>query len=181
MNRARNLFTIATLTVLIVIVVGVAGNVSASNPLQGSLSQALVLAGGESTNPREYDPATTHGSGDKLVFSGLVSFDPHLNLTPDLAESWSVSPDGTVYTFKLRQNAKFHDGRPVTAQDVVYSWERALSPALHSDTALTYLGDIAGAHEMAAGQVLCRRHGSSQRHCPRQPWFLRHMARRVSR
>jgi oligopeptide transport system substrate-binding protein len=150
MKRAHRVTLLVAIVLLIVIL---AGNASASSPLQGSLNQALVLAGGESTNPREYDPATTHGSGDKLVFSGLVSFDPHLNLTPDLAESWSVSPDGTVYTFKLRQNAKFHDGRPVTAQDVVYSWERALSPALHSDTALTYLGDIAGAHEMAAGQA----------------------------
>jgi oligopeptide transport system substrate-binding protein len=153
MNRARNLFTFVTLTVLIVIVVGVAGNVSANNPPQRSLGQTLVLAGGESTNPREYDPATTHGSGDKLVYSGLVAFDPYLNLTPDLAESWDVSPDGRVYTFHLRQNAKFHDGRPVTAQDVVYSWERALSPALQSDTALTYLGDILGAREMASGQT----------------------------
>ena len=150
MKRAHRVTLLVAIVLLIVIL---AGNASASSPLQGSLNQALVLAGGESTNPREYDPATTHGSGDKLVFSGLVSFDPHLNLTPDLAESWSVSPDGTVYTFNLRQNAKFHDGRPVTAQDVVYSWERALSPALHSDTALTYLGDIAGAHEMAAGQA----------------------------
>ena len=92
------------------------------------LNQALVLAGGESTNPRSFDPATTLSGGDKRVFSGLVSFDPKLNLTPDLAERWDVSPDGTVYTFHLRQNAKFHDGRPVIAQDVVYSWERAARP-----------------------------------------------------
>ncbi|MCL4259272.1 MAG: peptide ABC transporter substrate-binding protein [Anaerolineales bacterium] len=113
--------------------------------------QALVLAGGESTNPRDYDPATTHGSGDKLLFSGLVSLDPNLNLIPDLAESWNVNPDGTVYVFHLRTNAKFHNGRAVTAQDVVYSWERAASPALASDTALTYLGDIVGVREMNAG------------------------------
>ena len=73
------------------------------------LNQALVLEGGESTNPRDYDPATTYGSGDKLVFSGLVSFDPQLNLTADLAEKWEVSADGTVYTFHMRKNA----GSPV--------------------------------------------------------------------
>jgi oligopeptide transport system substrate-binding protein len=117
------------------------------------LNQALVLEGGESTNPREYDPATTHGSGDKRAYSGLVSFDPQLNLTPDLAESWDVSSDGTTYTFHLRTNAKFHDGRAVTAQDFVYSLERAVSPALKSDTALTYLGDIVGVQEFAAGQT----------------------------
>jgi ABC-type transport system substrate-binding protein len=94
------------------------------------LNQALVLAGGESTNPRNYDPHTTPGSGDKRVFSGLVSFDPQLNLTPDLAEKWDVSPDGMTYTFHLRQNAKFHNGRAVTAEDVLYSLERAASPDL---------------------------------------------------
>ena len=117
------------------------------------LDQALVYSGGESTNLRDYDPATTYSSGNKLVFSGLVSFDPHLNLTPDLAETWEVSNDGTVYTFHIRENARFHDERFVTARDVIYSWERAASPALASDTVLTYLGDIVGVREMFAGQA----------------------------
>jgi len=116
------------------------------------LDQAIVYNGGESTNLRDYDPATTYSSGNKLVFSGLVSFDPHLNLTPDLAETWEISDDGTVYTFHLRENARFHDQRFVTAKDVIYSWERAASPQLKSDTVLTYLGDIVGVREMYAGQ-----------------------------
>jgi oligopeptide transport system substrate-binding protein len=114
-------------------------------------SQALFLLGGESTNPRDYDPATEHDSGDKRLFSGLVSFDPSLNLVPELAESWDISADGTVYSFHLRTNAKFHDGRPVVAQDVIYSWERAADPATQSDTVLTYLGDIVGVAEMHDG------------------------------
>jgi len=117
------------------------------------LDQALVLAGGESTNPRSFDPATTISGGDKRVFSGLVSFDPALNLTADLAERWEINAQGNIYTFYLRENAKFHDGRSVTAQDVVYSWERAASPALASDTVLTYLGDIVGVREMTAGEA----------------------------
>ncbi len=117
------------------------------------LDQALVYSGGETSNLREYDPATTHGSGDKLAFSGLVSFDPHLNLIPDLAETWEVSDDGTVYTFHIRENAKFHNGRAVTAQDVAYSWERAASPQIGSDTVATYLGDIVGVKEVLAGQA----------------------------
>ena len=150
MKQTHKVIAFVTFVLLVAVI---AGSVSAGKPLQGSLNQALVLAGGESTNPREYDPATTHGSGDKLAYSGLVSFDPYLNLTPDIAETWDVSPDGTVYTFHLRENARFHDGRTVTAGDFVYSWERALSPALASDTALTYLGDILGAKEMALGQA----------------------------
>jgi oligopeptide transport system substrate-binding protein len=114
-------------------------------------SQALFLSGTESTNPRDYDPATEHDSGDKRVFSGLVSFDTNLELVPELAESWDVSADGTVYTFHLRTNARFHDGRPVVAQDVIYSWERAANPATQSDSVLTYLGDIVGVAEMHNG------------------------------
>jgi oligopeptide transport system substrate-binding protein len=136
---------------LLVLAALAAGNASAAAPLQVPLNQALVLEGGESTNPRDYDPATTHGSGDKLVFSGLVALDPQLNLIPDLAESWDVTTGGTVYTFHLRKNAKFHDGRPVTAQDVVYSWARAANPQTGSDTVLTYLGDILGVKEMHGG------------------------------
>lgn len=147
---------IKTLSIFLILIL--TGNASA--PYQASalqidvpLDQALVLAGGESTNPRDYDPATTYGSGDKLLFSGLVSFDPHLNLTPDLAASWEVSADGRVYTFHLRENARFHNGKPVTAQDIIYSWERAAGPELASDTALTYLGDIVGINELATGQA----------------------------
>mgnify|MGYP006324004909 FL=1 len=132
-NFASVLFTIILLSLVTVASPRRASALQVDVPLD----QALVLAGGESTNPRSYDPATTHNSGDKLVFSGLVSFDPNLNLTPDLAESWEISADGVVYTFHLRQNAKFHNGRAVTAQDVIYSWQRAASPAIASDTALT--------------------------------------------
>ena len=130
------------------------GALSLNQPLLFGLGrdQALVLAGGESKNPREYDPATTHGSGDKLAFSGLVSFDPKLNLVPDLAGTWDVK-DGSVYTFHLRPDARFHNGKPVTTQDVIYSWERAADPKTKSDTVLTYLGDIVGVKEMNAGQA----------------------------
>ncbi len=117
------------------------------------LDQALVYNGGESANLRDYDPATTYSSGDKLVFSGLVQLDPGLNIRPDLAETWEVSGDGTIYTFKIRANAKFHNGRDVTAQDVAFSWERAASPELASDTVLTYLGDIVGVREKVLGEA----------------------------
>lgn len=146
------------ITTFISICLILAATTITSNPAAAALQidvpldQALVLAGGESTNPRSFDPATTISGGDKRVFSGLVSFDPSLNLTADLAERWEVSADGTVYTFYLRPNAKFHDGRPVTAQDVVYSWERAARPAIESDTVLTYLGDIVGIRAVAEGE-----------------------------
>jgi oligopeptide transport system substrate-binding protein len=140
-------------------------NVNAINALLSGISfqapvvngvnrnQALFLTGGESTNSRDYDPATEHDSGDKRIFSGLVSLDTNLHLVADLAESWDISADGTVYTFHLRTNARFQDGRSVVAQDVIYSWERAANPATQSDTVLTYLGDIVGVAEMHSGKA----------------------------
>jgi oligopeptide transport system substrate-binding protein len=113
--------------------------------------QALVLAGGESTNPRDYDPAAN--GGDHILYSGLVSFDPQLKLAPEIASSWDVSPDGTVYTFHLRPDARFHNGKPVTAQDFIYSWDRAADPQTESNTVLTYLGDIVGVKERNEGQA----------------------------
>lgn len=151
MNYTRKFLAPTVLLLLAITTTTACWSTSALQTGNVPLNHALVLAGGESTNPRDYDPATTHGSGDKLVFSGLVSFDPRLNLVPDLAESWEVK-DGTVYTFHLRKNAEFHDGRQVIAQDVIYSWERAADPATQSDTVLTYLGDILGVQEMNEGQ-----------------------------
>ncbi len=113
--------------------------------------QVLVLADVESSEARDYDPATTSSGGDKLVFSGLVALDQEMKLIPDLAESWEVT-GGVTYTFKLRANARFHNGKPVTAHDFVYAWERAADPQTKSDTVLTYLGDIVGVRDMHAGQ-----------------------------
>jgi oligopeptide transport system substrate-binding protein len=153
MKRLR-LLTITALTVLLALSALWAGRVLAQTETVEGVprDQALVYAGGESTNPREYDPATTHGSGDKLLFSGLVSLDPQMRLAPEIAGSWDAQ-GGTVYTFHLRDTARFHDGRPVTAQDFIYSWERAAAPETASDTVMTYLGDIVGVREMQEGRA----------------------------
>ncbi len=87
------------------------------------------------------------------LFSGLVSINLDLQLEPDLAESWEVSQDGLTYTFHMRPNAKFHDGKTVTAHDVKYSLERALSPETRSPTVDTYLDDIVGVTDRLAGKA----------------------------
>jgi len=114
--------------------------------------ELLVVDSGETENPLENDPATARSySGFDLVFSGLVTYDPDMNLIPDLARDWDISDDGRVYTFHLQPNALFHNGRPVTADDVVYSWERAAAKATGSDTVMIYLGDVDGVKEMHVG------------------------------
>ena len=87
------------------------------------------------------------------LFSGLVSLNADLEVVPDLASRWEISPDGRTFTFSLRSDATFQSGRAVTAQDVVYSLERACSPALASPVALAYLDDIVGVVEYARGQA----------------------------
>jgi len=60
---------------------------------------------------------------DRLLFNGLVRFDEHGLPQADLAASWGVSQDGTVYNFTIRQNAIWHDGEPVTSDDVIFTIE----------------------------------------------------------
>ena len=71
-----------------------------------------------------YDRLMTFGS--KKLPNGTVTYD-YTKLEPELAESWTTAPDGMSVTFKLRRNAKFHDGTPVTAKDVKWSFDRAVT------------------------------------------------------
>ena len=106
-------------------------------------------------DPPTLDPhLTTDATSAQViveVFGGLVTIDKDLNVVPDLAESWDVSPDGTVYTFRLRINAPFHDGKPVTAEDVRWALERVTSPLTESPNVDQYLGDIVGVEAKLAG------------------------------
>ncbi len=116
-------------------------------------AETIFLTGSQ---PRTLDPAKTLGGPASPlghIFSGLVAIDTDMQVQPELAAGWEVSEDGRIYTFYLRKNAVFHDGRPVTAGDIIYSWERAADPATGSDTVLTYLGDVAGVMEMNSGQA----------------------------
>jgi peptide/nickel transport system substrate-binding protein len=60
---------------------------------------------------------------NRLLFSGLVKFDSRGLPQPDLADSWGASSDGTIYNFSIRQNAVWHDGQPVTSDDVIFTVE----------------------------------------------------------
>ncbi|MEO8924839.1 MAG: ABC transporter substrate-binding protein [Caldimonas sp.] len=62
------------------------------------------------------------------VLEGLTKINVDGRITPLLAESWSIDPDGKVYTFRLKKGVKFHDGEPFTSSDVKFSFERAKAP-----------------------------------------------------
>lgn len=108
-------------------------------------------------DPPTLDPhLTTDNISGTLVneiFGGLVTLNLDYEPVPDLAERWEVSDDGTVYTFYLRPDAKFHNGKPVTAQDVKWSFERVADPDTQAPVADQYLGDIVGFTEKLNGEA----------------------------
>ncbi len=87
------------------------------------------------------------------VFSGLVALDTDLRLVPDIADRWEIDDTGTLYTFHIRDNAKFHDGSRVTAGDFKWSLERAVNPDTASPVADTYLSDIIGVEAALDGEI----------------------------
>jgi oligopeptide transport system substrate-binding protein len=87
------------------------------------------------------------------LYDGLVQWNEKNEVVPNLAESWTISPDGRTYTFKIKPGVKFHNGDPVTAHDFVYSINRALNPKTQSSVAGTYLNDILGAPDVMEGKA----------------------------
>lgn len=89
----------------------------------------------------------------KSIFDGLMDYDPGTtNLRTGLAESYSVSDDGMVFTFKLRSGVKFHNGRVMNAQDVKYSLDRVTNPTTQSPGA-GFFGSIAGFDAISSGDA----------------------------
>ena len=91
--------------------------------------------------PESLDPAyietVNAGEIDRDLFEGLTSTDHHDNVVPGVAESWKQT-DATTWVFKLRKNAVWSNGQPVTADDFVYAWRRFLDPKTAAKIASTY-------------------------------------------
>ncbi len=81
--------------------------------------------------------SASHAVGG-MVFNGLVKYDKNVNIVGDLAESWDISPNGLIITFKLRKNVRWHDGKPFTAADVLYTYQVTVDPK----TPTAYAGDF---------------------------------------
>ena len=106
-------------------------------------------------DPPTLDPHLNTDASSALyaveIFGGLMTIDQKIAIVGDLAEGWDVSPDGTTTTFRLRPEATFHNGRPVTATDVKWSLERAADPITESFNAAVFLSDIVGVDDKLTG------------------------------
>jgi oligopeptide transport system substrate-binding protein len=124
---------------------------SGSTTAEGGTEAAeQVITVNWGTEPPSLDPglATDVTSANILlnIMDPLVKLDEDLNPIPAAAESFETSEDGKTVTFKLRDDLKWTNGDPVTAQDFVYSWKRTVSPDLGADYAYQFYG-IEGAQE----------------------------------
>ena len=88
------------------------------------------------------------------LYDGLLEFDPNLNPVPAIAREWQVSRDGRTYTFQLRDDVRFHNGRRVVAEDFVYSFTRIFEPS-REDHGIGggYLCKIAGVDAFSRGEA----------------------------
>jgi oligopeptide transport system substrate-binding protein len=98
-------------------------------------AEFVFLNGAE---PETLDPSLITGQPEmriaQALFQGLTDFDEKGQVIPGVAETWDISPDGRIYTFHLRKNARWSNGDPVTARDFRDTWQRTLAP----DTASEY-------------------------------------------
>ena len=63
-----------------------------------------------------------------LIYNGLVKYDKNFMIVPDLAEKWDIEQDGKLIRFHLRKNVRWHDGRPFTARDVLFTYRTVIDP-----------------------------------------------------
>lgn len=111
-----------------------------------------------SEEPSSLDPILSQSVYEGLpvnqLFDSLVELDPSLHVVPGLADTWTITQDGRTYRFHLREGVTFHDGTELTADDVVFTFERLLSPAnVNRSLAGSYALTVAGAEEFSAGRV----------------------------
>jgi oligopeptide transport system substrate-binding protein len=132
-NRFR--FTIALVALPLIAVACSVG--SKDEPYFGKIQppEGQVLRYVSGTEPQSLDPQYMTGQPESRIavalFDGLVEYEERtMGQRPSLATSWDTNSDGTIWTFHLRTDAKWTDGQPITAHDLVYSWRRALSPEL---------------------------------------------------
>jgi peptide/nickel transport system substrate-binding protein len=148
--RPQIALAVGGLVVIGLLVYGISRQAIAQRPARGGRLVEAVVGPPATLNP-VFAISSTETDLTRLMFSGLVRHEADGQVEPDLAERWSVSDDGRVYTFTLRAGALWHDGAPVSVDDVLYTasvaasdlaqkapiaaaWERVEAEAVDTDT-----------------------------------------------
>jgi peptide/nickel transport system substrate-binding protein len=140
MGMARRFAALCAALTLLLSACSPGSRVDLGDAAAGNLIAAIA---GE---PDQLDPhkSTAYFSFEVLenVFDTLVEPDADLRMRPALAQSWEVSPDQLTWTFRLRPDVTFHDGRPLTAEDVVYSYRRIIDEKLANSDKFSAVTDV---------------------------------------
>ncbi len=114
----------------------------------------MTLRRGSFSEPRSLDPHKVTGNTGSIIvydmFEGLLTTEPGGDIVGGLAQDWSVSEDGLIYTFKLKSDLKWSDGTALTSADVVYSYQRLVDPKTASPL-VSVAGPIVNARAVIRG------------------------------
>ena len=110
---------------------------AAATPAYGDILVEGSIGDASNLIPLLASDSTSHGIAG-LIFNGLIKYDKDIRIVGDLAESWEISKDGLVIIFHLRKGVRWHDGRPFTAADVLYTYQVTVDPK----TPTAYAGDF---------------------------------------
>jgi oligopeptide transport system substrate-binding protein len=129
---------------------------TASAPATAGGNQKKILNYGNGAEPADLDFQIVTGTPEHRLaltfFEGLINEDPQLKIIPGVAEKWEISPDGLVYTFHLRADARWSNGDPVTADDFVQSYRRMIGPTLGAEYSYM-LWHVVGAEDFNKGKL----------------------------
>ena len=132
------------------------GVLLAASLFVGTASAETVFRRGHQAEPESLDPQKVDSQEEQSIlldlFEGLTRIDGKGAIVPGVASSWETTPDGLVWTFHLRPDAKWSDGTPVTSADFVYGLRRALDPATAAPYA-SILYSIVGARDVNDGRL----------------------------
>ena len=152
MRKSKALVALLTASAM---VAGLMGTSTAVMAVEESTSDLNIML---ETPVESLDPQqATDGTSFEVIADytdGLMQMDADGQAVPAIAESYDVSEDGLTYTFHLREDANWSNGDPVTAQDFVFAWQRAVDPAVASEYAymLSDIGQVVNAAEIIAGE-----------------------------
>src|SRR5689334_10694895 len=131
------------------------GQTSTSNHQKAPDNKQVFVSGSVDLNT--FDPALASDANSafaiQMVFTGLVSLDDKGNVQKQLANSWEFSPSNLIWTFHLKPNLKFSDGKPLTSHDIAWSIDRALQKDTKSPTAPYYLRYIKDSDKLNSGAI----------------------------
>jgi peptide/nickel transport system substrate-binding protein len=147
---------VSTLTMAAGVVPGL-GNIARAQDATPAPVAGGTLRMGMQADPTAFDPQTLSATAIwraiENMYDTLTRIKPDLTIEPSLAESWDISEDGLTYTFHIRQGVTFHDGSPLTADDVAFTYARLLDPATGSQSTATLIS-IKGAQALASAGVV---------------------------